>query len=89
MDNKAERLMEIKEEMLELLDEARMLVRGTHEEDRAGAYWLAHIRMALDNEHNYLGRGGCTMQSTIEALEDDQDEGVDDSEENEEETDNE
>jgi len=66
---RAERLSEIKEQMLELLRAARGIVRGTSEEDRAGAYWLAHLRVALDSDHSYLGGSMCTMQETIEALE--------------------
>jgi hypothetical protein len=64
----ADRLEEIKDEIHELLREARRLVRGTPEEDRAKAYWLAHLAMSLDDDHEYLGRGGITMQDTIEAL---------------------
>jgi hypothetical protein len=69
-----ERLVEIKEEIRELLDEAYGLVRGTSEEARAKGYWYAHARMALDNDHDYLGRGGYTLQETIDALEEGQDE---------------
>jgi hypothetical protein len=29
---------------------------------------LAHLAMSLDDDHEYLGRGGITMQDTIEAL---------------------
>jgi hypothetical protein len=65
---RAERLNEIYEQFRDLLDEARDLVRGTREEDRANAYWLAHIRCALDEDHDYLSRGMCTMQDSIEAL---------------------
>jgi len=62
------RLEEIKNEMLDLLGEARELVEGTNEEDRAEAYWLAHIEMALINEHRYVGGSMCTMEDTIEGL---------------------
>ena len=66
---KAERLLELKDTIRELLDEAQDLLRGTPEEDRARCYWYAHIRMALDDDHTWLGRSMCTMQSSINALE--------------------
>jgi hypothetical protein len=75
---RAERLAEIKDEMLELLREAARLTRDTPEEDRARSYWLAHIRIALDDEHSYLGGSMCTMQETIEALEEGDDDDADD-----------
>lgn len=70
MDNeRLERLVEIKDEMLELLNETRRLLQGTSEEDRARSYWWAHIRMAIDNDHGYLGGSMVTIQDTIEELE--------------------
>jgi hypothetical protein len=63
-----ERLEEIKDEMLELLQRARAILRGTTEQRRAESYWLAHIEMALHNDHGYLGNGGITMTDTIDAL---------------------
>lgn len=65
---KLERLTEIKEEILALLREAETLVRGTKEENRARAYWTAQIRIALDDDHGYMARGSCTLQSTIDSL---------------------
>lgn len=62
------RLSEIKNEMLALLEEARCLIRGTHEEERAKSYWWAHIRCALDDDHMFLGGSMTTMQDTIDAL---------------------
>lgn len=62
------RLTEIKEELLQLLNEANKMVRGTSEENRAHSYWFAHIRMALDDEHGYLGSSMCTLQGSIDAL---------------------
>lgn len=64
----AERLKDIKEQMLDLLYDCRQLVRGTPEEERASYYWLAHIRCALDNEHSYLGGSMFTMQDCIDGL---------------------
>lgn len=66
--SKAQELQEIKDEMLELLARARKLVEGTEQEGSAKAYWLAHIRTALDKEHNYLGGSMCTMQEDIDEM---------------------
>lgn len=68
-DEKVARLHEIHEEMMNLLDEARRLVAGTPEEERAKGYWLAHIRCALDNDHHFLGGSMLTMKDTIDSLE--------------------
>jgi hypothetical protein len=66
----ADRLEEIKDEMLELLHEARRLVRTTAERSRAESYWLPHIEMALHDDHEYLGGSMCTMTDTIAGLRD-------------------
>lgn len=62
-----ERLVEIQNEMLELLDEAKQILR--HEDglvyDRAKAYWLAHVEMGLTNSHSYLGKTTVSMEDTI------------------------
>jgi hypothetical protein len=62
-----DRLMEIKEEMLDLLLEAVSLVRGTPEEERAN-HWYATFRTALDKDHTQGSDYTCTMQETIDAL---------------------
>lgn len=64
----ARRLQEIKDEMKELLDEARRIVRGTSEDARAKAYWYGHIACALDSDHSFLGGNSCTMQETCDRL---------------------
>ncbi len=71
-----ERLVNIKDEMLELLGEAQDLLTSTSHLatigpsilDRAEAYWLAHIRVALSNDHDYLGESMCSMEDTIKEL---------------------
>lgn len=68
MSEAIDRLNEIKDEIAELIAEARVLLRGTPEAHRAEAYWLAHIRCALDSDHGYLGGSMVTMQDTIDAL---------------------
>lgn len=65
----AQELEIILENMHELLGQAEHALRGTTEESRAGCYWIAHIKMALDkNCHSYLGSSMCTMQDTITDL---------------------
>ena len=65
---RAERLEEIQQEMLDLLNEARDLVSGTAEEDRAHHYWYAHVKTALTDDHDYLGGSMFTMHDAIRAL---------------------
>jgi len=67
--DRAVRLLGIKEEMLDLLNEAERLTQGTPEENRAKAYWVGHIRCALDDDHTYLGgMRGTTMEDTARDL---------------------
>lgn len=58
------RFEEIKDQIKELLEEAISLVPSA-ESDRAESYWYAHISMALDEDHDYLGGSMCSMQDTI------------------------
>lgn len=68
----ADHLVEIKEKMINLIDEARQVVEGTPAEARANAYWLAHLRCALDDDHGYLGGSMCTLQDSINELREDE-----------------
>lgn len=63
----ASELFDIQEEMLELLNRARVLLRRAPNMiyQRADAYWLAHSRMAITKEHGYLGGSMVTMDDTI------------------------
>lgn len=66
-----ERILDITEEIIDLLDEAMTLVRkvGTPDEiNRARSYWLGHIRMSLNENHGYMTYGGCTMEDTAREL---------------------
>ena len=66
-----ERILEITEEIIDLVEEAMSLVRrvGTPEEiARARSYWLGHIRMSLNEDHGYMGSGTCTMEDTAREL---------------------
>ena len=69
-----ERLEEIRQEMLELIAEARQIVlRNMHTHrmtyERMKAYWGAQIEMALQDKHNYLGSAGATMEEAVRDLE--------------------
>ena len=59
------RFEEIICEIKELLEEAIDLVPD-HARARAESYWYAHISMALDEDHGYMGGSMCSMQDTIE-----------------------
>jgi len=77
-DEIAEELGHIKDQIKDLLEEARYIVEhvGGQIEARATSYWLPHIAMALDSDHGYLGGSMATMQSTIDEIleqEDDED----------------
>ena len=66
-----ERILAISEEIVDLLEEAMGLVRhvGTPTEiARARSYWLGHIRMSLNDDHGFMGRGTCTMEDTAREL---------------------
>lgn len=64
----AEQLNDIKEEIKDLIHNAQGMLRGTDASDSANAYWVPHILMALDDEHDYLGGSMTSMQDTIEEL---------------------
>lgn len=59
------RFAEIIGEIKELLEEAIDLV-PEHAKDRAESYWFAHISIALDEDHGYVGGSMCSMQDTLE-----------------------
>ena len=69
---KIDRITEIKEEILDLLDEAVGLVRGTSEEQRAN-HWYATVCTALDKDNTQGNDSTITMQETIDALRGDAD----------------
>tara|TARA_B100001057_G_scaffold475028_1_gene541356 strand:+ start:82 stop:351 length:270 start_codon:yes stop_codon:yes gene_type:complete len=69
------RLKEIKEQIKELLEEAINLVPD-HERARAKCYWYAHISMALDEDHGYLGSSMYSMQDTIKEFDEAEEEEV-------------
>lgn len=65
---KSERLQEIKEQMHELLEEAKDLIPEGMTKERAKCYWYAHIKTAILKEHEYLGGSMVTMEETIEEI---------------------
>jgi len=85
MDNNeaVERLMEIKEEIIELMHEA-MTITEQHGSsgtiNRARSYWFPHVLMALDENSGYMGRSMCTIEDTAREIETDTDLEGDDSE---------
>ncbi len=65
------RLKEIHRKMTELIDEAEYLVRITgdrHILDRAKSYWIPHIKTALLDDTEYVGRSMVTMEDTISEI---------------------
>lgn len=69
-----ERLTEIKEQMLELLEEAKDLLPEGMTKERAKCYWYAHIKTAILKEHEYLGGSLVTVDDTISELGEDSEE---------------
>ena len=66
-----ERILAISEEIIDLVEEAMTLVRGVgtpSEIARARSYWLGHVRMSLNEDHGFMGRGACTMEDTAREL---------------------
>lgn len=69
----ADRLQEIHQQMMELLEESITIVRQSGKKslyDRAKAYWHPHIAMALSDDHSYIGKDGATMEEAVNALQD-------------------
>ncbi|MCX7737448.1 MAG: hypothetical protein N2319_12150 [Candidatus Kapabacteria bacterium] len=69
-----DRLTEIKEQMLELLEEAKDLLPEGMTKERAKCYWYAHIKTALLKEHEFLGGSLVTVDDTISELGEDSEE---------------
>ena len=72
--SKADELETIRDQMLDLLQEAASIVQGTSEESRARAYWLPQIEMVLTKDHGFLGGSMCDMEDTINALREEEEE---------------
>jgi len=65
-----DRLSEIRDEMLDLVEEAKGIMSSIEDivGDRAKSYWIPQLIMGLTTNHNYLGGSMCTMEDTIEEL---------------------
>ena len=59
------------EKIRELADRNLDIIRKVdrHEYERAKAYWYASIVMALNDDHDYLGKNMSTMQDAAEVIE--------------------
>jgi len=65
------RLEELAEEIYNILDEMKEIIREVSPEEfeRARGYWMAHIDGALQNRAGWLGGSFISLQDTIEAIE--------------------
>jgi len=77
----ADRLEEVKVAFMGILDHTKRMLEAARlsgvaeaEARRAESYWLAHLRIALDNEHQFLGGSMCTLQETLDELRGEDDE---------------
>ena len=66
-------LGEIQSQILELVDQARALLRRNELQGalmRAESYWIAHVTTAISNNHGYLGGSTVSLQDTIDEIKD-------------------
>lgn len=77
-----ERFEQIIEEVKDLIIEAYDLVPKDIKA-RAKAYWYGHIISNIDDDHGFLGRGGHTMQDTLDEWDGDKDNDEDENNEDE------
>ena len=70
------RLEELAEEIYEKLEEMKDILKevAPEELERAKVYWMAHIDGALLNQEGWLGGSFVSLQDTLEALEEEEDE---------------
>jgi hypothetical protein len=66
----ADVLTDARDRIIEALEDARNALEDAAPEEWnwAEAYWWSHMRTALDEDHDYVGGAGQTMQTTIDAL---------------------
>jgi len=73
MQNTIKRLREIKQEIKDLVSEASDMLhtqgRGLTYQ-RANSYWIPHILIALDEDHEFCGRSMHSLEDSIAELED-------------------
>jgi hypothetical protein len=70
------RLEEIVEEIYDKLNEVRAILKevAPEELERAEVYWMAHVDGALLNRKGWLGGSFVSLQDTLEALEEEEEE---------------
>ena len=69
-------LGEIQTQILELVEQARALLRRNELQGalmRAESYWIAHVTTAISNNHGYLGGSTVSLQDTIDEIKDGED----------------
>ena len=69
-------LAEIQSQILELVEQARALLRRNELRGalmRAESYWIAHVTTAISNNHGYLGKSMVSLQDTIDEIKDGED----------------
>ena len=69
-------LGEIQTQILELVEQARALLRRNELQGalmRAESYWIAHVTTAVSNNHGYLGGSTVSLQDTIDEIKDAED----------------
>ena len=69
-------LGEIQSQILELVEQARALLRRHQLQGalmRAESYWIAHVTTAISNNHGYLGKSMVSLQDTIDEIKDAED----------------
>lgn len=71
-DEAAEQFQYIMEQMKDLLQQAHDICKAEFGYDsryeRAKGYWIAQIKMAIDDDHEYMGRGSHTMAQTLDEI---------------------
>lgn len=83
------RALEIYYEIKDLMDELNTIFRrnGGMTYERWKSYPYAHIRIAMDNDHDYLGKNTFTVQELVKDLGEDDDEDDVDNDDAEEDSD--
>ena len=69
-------LGEIQSQILELVEQARALLRRNELQGalmHAESYWIAHVTTAISNNHGYLGKSMVSLQDTIDEIKDAED----------------
>ena len=65
---------ELVEEAIELLPDVGVYRDGNYPHnmlvDKAKSYWYAHIKTAMDDDHEFLSKSTCNMYDTLEEWKD-------------------